>query len=690
MQLFLLLLFFLSHVAMVTAVAGCHSDRDKDHRPRENCTAAGLSDVPTGFEPTTKVLLFPRNQFSGLSWSSFQYFPQIYEIDLTANKVPEVAPSSGPVLPSLRVLRLGSNLLTALPDGSFSACPGLTELYLEKNNMERLSDATFSGLSKLEILDLSSNRIRVLPAQMLHPLPAIETIYLEINKIKVMPDDWFSMKEEVPYLYLSANPWFCSCSLGYLRRYLDDYELNVYVRDGPLIRVDGESVVCDSPPSLKGKPLLTVEESDLCSASAVPSGDIDPMTTDSVAGKMATIPPPLTPPLTPPPSSSSPPPPPPSSSPPPPPPSFSPPPPPPPSSSPPPPPPSFSPLPPPPPPSSSPPPPPPPPTTLLPPSVSPPGTSSSFQLQTVYHRVVTWSWYQTFTHFVERSEEEIGVGGSSVGSHSSTEGYMNTPTTAPTELEVPTTTKGSSVMMPPWVVMETTSIRQRGEVGAAGVFCFWLFAANVLLCMASAACTATTLTKLVAWYRRAGLPQRRGGEEVRLMTYQRTEERGGGVMALYRSILFIHRDGDEALEKEDGGKEGERLVVMLEPTGSDDVRGGGGRREETVYRKTMIRLVSREPQVDGWMDVMEESRVAADDGGGPDRLRGGASSRKRYSVILREEGRGREERDWVVGGWEVRDGGGEEPRSSWGEWLAHYLPSMPWGVTPPLEGEEPQ
>lgn len=58
-----------------------------------------------------------------------------------------------------------------------------------------------------------------------------------------MPDNWFSQKEEVPYLYLSANPWACSCSLGYLRRYLDDYELNVYVRDGPDIKSDGESVV---------------------------------------------------------------------------------------------------------------------------------------------------------------------------------------------------------------------------------------------------------------------------------------------------------------------------------------------------------------------------------------------------------------------------------------------------------------
>lgn len=61
-----------------------------------------------------------------------------------------------------------------------------------------------------------------------------------------MPDDWFSKKEEVPYLYLSANPWACSCSLNYLHRYLNDYEFNVYVRDGPNIRNDAESVVSNT------------------------------------------------------------------------------------------------------------------------------------------------------------------------------------------------------------------------------------------------------------------------------------------------------------------------------------------------------------------------------------------------------------------------------------------------------------
>ncbi|TNN64293.1 hypothetical protein EYF80_025544 [Liparis tanakae] len=239
----------------------------------------------------------------------------------------------------------------------------------------------------------------------------------------------------------------------------------------------------------------------------------------------------------------------------------------------------------------------------------------------------------------------------------------------------------------------------------------------------SAACVLTILARTIVWYRRvyrpmcATLERRRGGDEVvRLLPYKREVAGGGGgggggVMALYRSVLFVHRDAGDALEREgeveeggEGGEGGEvdqgRVLVSLEPTGGigGAAREEGGERrgrEEKVYRKTLYRLSSKEEEVQGWRHVVEECRVSAEDGGRRRREEAsGEVSRKRYSVILREEreeaGAGREELDWVVGGWEVRNGGGwkeEGPRSSWGEWLAHYLPSMPWGVTTPPESE---
>ncbi|KAF7645206.1 hypothetical protein LDENG_00208450 [Lucifuga dentata] len=695
MQLLLLLLLF-SHLAVVTAVPGCHSDRDKDNRLRQNCTAAGFSDVPAGLELTTKVLLFPNNLFSSLSWSSFQTFTEIYEIDLTSNQVLRLPAAVSPVS-SLSVLRLGWNRLSSLPEGSFSACPGLTELYLDNNAIATLSDHTFSALNKLEILDLSSNHISVLPQLMLRPLLTIETLYLENNKITVLPDDWFIQKEEVPYLFLSANPWACSCSLGYLRRYLDNYEYNVYVRDGPLIQSDVESVVCDSPEEQRGKAVVRLEESDLCSPP--PTGDAatgpqhEPTTAAASANSMTT-------------SASA-------------------------NAN------AMS-L------TAS--------ATATPPQAVPARTTSlvsptaAVLVYTQHHSTVTW--YHTFTRRIEWSHHSGSeVRGDGSGSHAMTStkhtfavDHASSATTSipePAETSLlPVSTKTTVVVVTPTPIPlpvtfdPTGSQRHRGIVVAgAGLFCLWLFAGCVLLCTASGVCTAVTLARLVSWYRTVYRPirakldgRRKGGEEgVRLlMCSMRGQEEvqqevGGaeGVMALYRSVLFISREGGEEEERGDGGGgERERVFIKLESAenGGETREEVAGRKEEErgVYRKTLHRVFSREEELEGWRDVTEAC-LAAEEGGMDGERRGGGGrgggggggvSRKRYSVILREEReeaeQDRAEVEWVVGGWEVTRGGrgkgeeGEGPRSSWGEWLAHYLPSMPWEVATPPESEATQ
>ncbi|XP_054608692.1 leucine-rich repeat and transmembrane domain-containing protein 2 isoform X2 [Dunckerocampus dactyliophorus] len=293
MKLFVFMVLW-SGIAVVTAMDGCQSDRDKDHRPRLNCTAVGLSHVPADLDPMTKVLLFPRNLISSLSWENFQIFNEVHEIDLTSNQIPQVTPGIRPLLQHLSVLRLGHNHLTSLVGVAFSACPALTELFLDNNGIQSLSDDTFMGLNKLKILDLSANHIRVLPPLLLYPLVALITLYLENNKISMLPDDWFSQKEWVPYLYLSANPWECFCTLTYLHTYLQDYSTNFYVRNSTHIEVNGKSLVCDSPQQFKGQAIIHLELFDLCSPltpsqSTTPTTHIHPTATKGGHGARAGV-----------------------------------------------------------------------------------------------------------------------------------------------------------------------------------------------------------------------------------------------------------------------------------------------------------------------------------------------------------------------------------------------------------------
>lgn len=42
-----------------------------------------------------QVLLLPNNLFSSLTWSSFQVFPEIYELDLSGNQVSGASERAG-------------------------------------------------------------------------------------------------------------------------------------------------------------------------------------------------------------------------------------------------------------------------------------------------------------------------------------------------------------------------------------------------------------------------------------------------------------------------------------------------------------------------------------------------------------------------------------------------------------------
>lgn len=386
------------------------------------------------------------------------------------------------------------------------------------------------------------------------------------------------------------------------------------------------------------------------------------------------------------------------------------------------------------------------------PSTSSPLDSTTFVDLYTMHTTIRRSWHEAITSLIEWSEyshkettTETTVGFHDLTTHSTTSTARHltktqtTPVETTTTIAVTTTLPTTTMNIVTTTTIEATTAsealttttksspdeKQEREKSIssrpAGVFCIWLFAGCLVLCVASAACILATLASMAIWYRRVYKPlclrlaRRRGGSEgLMLLTYNRVEGKGvggEGVMALYRSVLLVHREAGEGMQSEDvgEGREGDRKqgqLVILKPAGGEATREEEGERngkeERAVYKKTLYRLLSKEEEIEGWRDVVEECRVSEEDGGQKgyrgierERSRGGEGvSKKRYSVILREErqdvGGGKEELDWVVGGWEVKRGGAEteeEPRSSWGEWLAHYLPSMPWGVTTPPEAE---
>ncbi|KAJ8255032.1 hypothetical protein GJAV_G00200200 [Gymnothorax javanicus] len=261
---FFLLIFYNFCLTMISC---CHSDRNKDHRPRVNCTAMTLSSVPSSIDPATEVIVLTDNDFVSLSWSSYQSFHKLHELDLSRNKVSALQSTSNMILPSLRVLWLSGNRLQELPASAFTAASKLMEIYLRANQLHTLNQDAFKDLEQLEVLDLSQNLIRVLPLPLLTVINTkiLKTFDVEDNRLKVMPDKFFSKLSDIPYVYLSKNPWVCNCDVGYLSRWLEDQGHNVYVHTGPSNIVnDPESVVCDSPNQLKDRAIIDLTKDEYC------------------------------------------------------------------------------------------------------------------------------------------------------------------------------------------------------------------------------------------------------------------------------------------------------------------------------------------------------------------------------------------------------------------------------------------
>uniref|UniRef100_H2YHD1 LRRCT domain-containing protein n=1 Tax=Ciona savignyi TaxID=51511 RepID=H2YHD1_CIOSA len=130
--------------------------------------------------------------------------------------------------PLLFLLNLSNNSIPELPQNAFQGCPRLTEL------------------------DLSSNSItKVAPlSNLLH----LETINLENNQLETLPDmsSLIKLKETL----LDKNPWKCDCGLQDFRRWIEITETDV---------------ICDSPSTLKGTSLKSLEIEDLICATVPPT-----------------------------------------------------------------------------------------------------------------------------------------------------------------------------------------------------------------------------------------------------------------------------------------------------------------------------------------------------------------------------------------------------------------------------------
>lgn len=140
---------------------------------------------------------------------------------------------------------LNDNLLSDLPKLAFRGLSRLKMLNLGGNQLTNVSKTWFSDLVELEVLYLDRNQLLSIEEGAFENLTSLMTLHLNSNNLTSLPFSVFQPVYFLGHLYLFKNPWECSCSMDWLKQWMENYKL---VRDIP----------CVSPSSVAGLDLSQV------------------------------------------------------------------------------------------------------------------------------------------------------------------------------------------------------------------------------------------------------------------------------------------------------------------------------------------------------------------------------------------------------------------------------------------------
>lgn len=178
--------------------------------------------------PALEFLNISSNVLSAVHPMTFRHLSNLYELDLSWNRLIEVTaglprnlehlylsmnrisqlpPLSSHILslPAMRSLDLSANGIERIPPGTFSKLPNLRSLNLGYNSLNLIEEDTFDGLVKLEKLDLRLNRLVDLHPQSFRPLRRLADLNLQENRLETLRPDLFHHNMGLERLDLSRN-----------------------------------------------------------------------------------------------------------------------------------------------------------------------------------------------------------------------------------------------------------------------------------------------------------------------------------------------------------------------------------------------------------------------------------------------------------------------------------------------------
>ncbi|XP_030851305.1 slit homolog 3 protein-like [Strongylocentrotus purpuratus] len=171
---------------------------------KADCRYRGLDSVPQNLAEDTKKLDLSVNMITVLQNFSFERYPLITDLNLTANDIRVIEPTAFHPLKKLVKLLINYNFNLVLPvTGLFRWASKLTYLYLTRSNLKSLPNDILKWNQHIDDLDLSYNLLNFIN---ISTCGSVENAFFNANQIEQLTKETFTYACQTDSLHLSGNP----------------------------------------------------------------------------------------------------------------------------------------------------------------------------------------------------------------------------------------------------------------------------------------------------------------------------------------------------------------------------------------------------------------------------------------------------------------------------------------------------
>jgi len=153
-----------------------------------NLSMKGLTELPTeavqnALEAKVQSIDLSKNQLVSFPANLEEVMPQLYEVNIASNKIPQLPGFIAGDL--IQFLDLSNNKLSSLPD-EMGGMKHLREIILSVNQFETIPSCLFS-CAKLETILIANNKVASIEVERLKELPNLAILDLQNNAIQTVP-----------------------------------------------------------------------------------------------------------------------------------------------------------------------------------------------------------------------------------------------------------------------------------------------------------------------------------------------------------------------------------------------------------------------------------------------------------------------------------------------------------------------